>query len=427
MEESQKIQIRMSELRQEYRQIEGESPPEMGDEGLKRIAEIGNEMGNLETRLQAALRIEGAAADRALAEDTPVDGERPEIREFNTLYHRSSFKRYMEHIYYERQLDGAELEFSQALFGDVVPRHGWHRTIPMHMLLPQDPNMEVRVDAITTTAVGNAVVQTHPILERVFARADGLYMGARYVPVGAGQQRFFYLNSGAELSYGAESAEIDSEVGDIQKVDSDPKEGSLAYRWGITTELQWGAGQLEATLRRDAALAIASGIDETIITGRAAPAVDGLLTKVADGSDAAATVTFSDLLDTYVDRVDGQYAYSWRDTRLMVHPDVYKAIATGALTAANEALANEMLAETRFRASKRLAAPAQSTNLSQGITYAPMQDRGNLLVPTWLDVGVVFDEATYFNRRQKRLTFYVAHDIVVIQDDPWKKYSFKTA
>ena len=425
MLESQKHMIKLSELRQEYHRLAAKD--ELLDSEEERISKIGDEMQQLETRFQAAVKVEAAEA-QAAAQETRMDGERPETREFNDLYHRATLGRYLDTIQQGRKVDGAELEFRQAVFGNAQSKYE-DRAVPIHMLLPYDEQMEVRVDAATTVAADSAVVQTRPILDRIFARGNAAFVGATYESVGAGQVRYPFMSAGATLVYADESVQVDSAAGTITIADASPTEATLAYKWGLTASLQFTGNELESALRRDANLAINDGMDTTVISGRAVSgsvltkAITGLYGGLTPATNATADVTLALLMQAIAGRIDGQYAFSWRDIRMLLRPEPYAVILMAAISAGNEALANEMIMTERLRATNKLPAPV--SNLSQGISYAPATDTGNLKVPVWQDVGVIFDEATDAGKREKRLTFYLAHSVELLRGDPWARHSFK--
>ena len=425
MLESQKTQIRMSELRQEYHTLAQKD--ELLDAESDRMTKIGDELVQLESRLQSSLKVE-ASETAAQATETRMDAERPETREFNDLYHRCTLSRYLDMIQQGNPLDGPEAEFRAAVYGEGKSQWG-ERSMPFHMLLPLDRSMEVRQDVATTIAEGTAVVTTQTILDRVFARGNAAFIGADFQSVGAGQVRYPYLSAGATLVYADESVDVPAAAGTITFADANPAEASLAYKWGLTSSLQFQGNALEAALRRDANMAANDGMDQTVLTGRAVSgsvltkAITGLRGSLTAATAATADVTVALLMRAFASRIDGRYAFSWEDIRMLIRPEPYAVILEAAVAAGNESLANRLIEVGRLRATDKLPAPV--SNLSDGISYAPAADTGNLKVPVWQDIGVIFDETTDANKREKRLTLYMAHNVEVLRKDPWVRHSFK--
>ena len=425
MLESQKTQIRMSELRQEYHTLAQKD--ELLDAESDRMTKIGDELVQLESRLQSALKVE-ASETAAQATETRMADEKPETREFNDLYHRSRLARFLDNIQQGNPVDGAEAEFRAAVFGEGKSQWG-ERAMPFHMLMPFDRAMEVRQDVATTIAEGTAVVTTQTILDRIFSRGNAAFIGASFESVAAGQVRYPYLSAGATLVYADESVEVDSVAGTITFADANPAEASLAYKWGLTSSLQFAGNALEAALRRDANMAVNDGMDQTVLTGRAVSgsvltkAITGLRGSLTAATAATANVSVALLMRAFASRIDGKFAFSWEDIRMLIRPEPYAVILEAAVAAGNESLANRLIEVGRLRATDKLPAPV--SNLSDAISYAPVTDTGNLKVPTWQDVGVIFDETTDAGKREKRLTFYLAHNVEVLRKDPWRRHSFK--
>ena len=424
MDNLQKLAFRMSEVKQGINDIQVRAEPEDGD--TAKLTAFTAEAQDLEVRYRAAL-----VATTDLPEAGPITEEKPEVKEFNAIYHKSKLFRFLDSIAHGKELDGADAELRAAVFPNGS-RLGNEHSFPLHLLLPLDEDLEVRVDTATTIAAASGVKQTKPIAERIFARTDSAFLGANFVAVQAGQQSFPYVSAGAALSYADEGVAIDAAAGTVTVEDVNPTEASLAYLYGQTSASRFMEGELESALRNDARMAIESGIDDTVIKGRPVVAnvltvaVPGLETEIAAGADEVAdSLTAAAVLAIYAGRVDGLYANVWQDVRMLVRNQVYAAsifLAVGGAT--GERLLGDLLGTEIFRASSRLTNVA--AHLSQGISYAPANDRMNLLVPVWMDVGVIVDPYTAANKRQTRLTFSVAHSVKVLRSDPWKRHGFYT-
>ena len=241
--------------------------------------------------------------------------------------------------------------------------------------------------------------------------------------MGAGRQRFPRLATGASLTYADESVDVDAQAGSVVSEDVDPIEATLAYVIGVSSGLRFGAMELENALRNDARMAIASGIDDTVLRGRPAVAnvltggIKGLVGELAAPQAATETLDARAILQAYAERVDGRYAYTWMDSRILARPEVYaKAIFEAVGGSTSQRLLADLLPESMFRATARLAAPVGG--VSSAVSYAPMQDMDELLVPTWLDVGAIVDMYTGARRRETRVTFFLAHNVLLQRPEP---------
>lgn len=442
------VQHRMSELRSSINAYPEDGDPDELEKQMK-------EYEDCERKYRMALRQQSIAAGdgegqdpnaasgepqkrqgeephRAGPVEVPTDENlRPEDREFNRLHQRASLGRVLQLMYEEKELDGVEREYRDAWFPGGQARRSMDEVIPLGYFLPQDEVLhQQRADAATTVSAGANEVMTRPIAARVFARTDSAFLGARFLNVSAGRQRFPYVSGGASLVYRNEGEDVDAAAGTITIESSDPREATLAYLVGKTSMLQFAEGELERALREDARMAIEEGMDITIIQGRAADhggvtsaAIDGLEDSLTAASDVNDTITAAAFLAYYSGRVDGKYAYTWMDVRSLVRQEVYQKVCFLPVTTNGDRFISELLGPDRMRASTRLTAP--SSGKSDIITYAPMNDRGDLVVPVWDDVGVIIDPYTEAKSGRVRLTFDLAHNVKVLRNDPWKLHKVK--
>lgn len=419
MIESQRLAIRLSEIREAINTGDELSTDAMG--------QLRADYTATETAYRDAIRAEANPEPAP-----PMADEKPEVREVNELYHAARLTRMVAAIAEERPMTGAEAEFRAAVFSDGLERQSIDRVVPLHMFLPLDEDLEVRVDTASTVGASAGHRVTRPIADRVFARTDAAFLGANFVSVGNGQQRFPYVTAGASLTYADEGVVVDAQAGTVAHKDADPVEATLAYLIGMSSMLRFGEGEFEAKLRTDATMAITSGIDDSVILGR--PAVNNVFSGEFEGiannqglnvpTPATDTLTAQTVLNAFASRVDGKYAYEWDDSRLLVRPEVYgKAIFTAVGGATGERLLADLLPPAMFRSSARLRAP--SGGVSIGITYAPMNDHMECVVPVWNDVMVIVDPYSKANARQVRTTFSLAHNVLILRYEPWEWHSFK--
>ena len=399
-----------------------------------RLGELRAKMDGLSAQMDAYL---DAAKARQAEEDavaqaaaTPMAAEAPEVREFDDIYRRARLFRYIENIQNNRPQDGAEAEFSAAVFG--AEARNTEASVPIHMFLDLDETLEVRAATVLNNTVGH--ITTRPILQEVFARTDALYLGARFQPVAYGTQRYPYITGGAELGYFAEGADVSGNAeraAAISVKEIDPVEGAMTYEFGKTTLLRFPMGELEGILRQHARMSIANGMDNALIKGNGTPKIEGLETflTATQAPSGLATITAETMAQLYASRVDGKWAYTMDEPRFLVRQEVYQAVATDLFGSSGTFFADRF-GPDRFRASARLAAPGNSnsvTNVSRGISYVPTQDMGNWIVPVWQDVGVIYDEVTLASRREVKLVFSLVHNSDFLNGDPWGRHPIKSS
>ena len=242
--------------------------------------------------------------------------------------------------------------------------------------------------------------------------------------MGAGTQQFPYVSSGASLVMASEGGNVDAAAGVITSETSDPVEGRIRYLFGLSTLKRYAEGQVENAFRRDARAALVEGIDELIIKGNSSPNIDGLEDALTTPGNASDTVTALNILNAYSGRVDGKYAYKWRDVRMAVRQEVYqKAIWLQVAANADRFLSDILDEDVNFRATGHITAP--SSGRSNGISYAPMNDRPDWFTPIWEDAMVITDPYTHSASGQMAITFNVALNNIILDNSPWKQHNFK--
>ena len=418
MKSRAQLEVRLSEIREAVNTAE---EAEQADTLM-------NEYKETEKELRVAIRKEEFAAE-AYQKAVGNAPETAEEKELTGIKNRAYVANYLSAIERGIEVQGAERELRAAMYDDRgVSIAGWEkeRSVPLSLLLSETP--EMRADTATTIAADRANVTTHEIMARVFARTDAVFMGAQFQSVPAGTQRYPYMSSGATLVLANEGVEVDAAAAGITTETTDPREATLAYLVGNTSQLRFNPGVLEASIRNDAQMAIADGLDNWAINGQtattspAAAVLNGLRQDLAAPSSATQNVNVDRFLKEISSRVDGTWAYTSADVRIILRPEVYRVVEYDQVGTSNLFLGSLM--EGRWRATTRLPAPASKD--SEAITYAPMNDRGNWKVPVWEDVQVIVDPYTNANARQTRFTFSLAFNVIVIRNNPWLRHSFQT-
>ena len=425
MTDIQKMQLRLAELRQFINNWTG-----AGDD--PELQERQAEYNSTNDELIAAIKADAEAAQERLAEAqaTPIEMASAEDREFNNLANRIMLENYLLAAEQHRLDSGAEYEFNQALFGEATTKragstHAGSVSMPWHALLDNPyGNMEFRVDAVTTVDATTGVRSTHPILDRIFSREDMMYLGAQTRMVGAGTQSFPYLSTGVTVGYHDENEEHDATKAVVSVEDVDPEEGQAAFVLGMTSkDLRFGSGVVEAAIRRDVGKAIPFEINRAALLG-ASGHIEGLYEKLTPPQNATATLTATDFLKIYSSRVDGKYAYTSSEVRTMVRPSVYQFVEFLEIsTGSGRFVGADMLGPDRLRASN--TTPADSSGLSQVLSYAPMGNQGDWVVPMWADIIATVDPYSLRAKRQTRYTFDFANNNIIIRTPAWQLHSVK--
>lgn len=292
MLESQRIQLRLSEIRKAMADMA--AADELSEEQRSEVATLRAEYTDCETRYQAAL----------VAEDTPepeTREETPEEREIADLRRRSSLATYVLAARDNRPVGGPEADYNAAmqLGADQFPLQ----------LLAGD--METRATTDTETAT-----RPQTWLDRLFADTAAMRLGITMPSVEPGVPSYPVTTAGpaaAQRARGESAVDAPWAVG-VTEVKPTRNAVHLKFTYEDAARLPG----LEEALRRDMAAALAEGIDRAIFVGDAGagganadPAdIVGLTTAAITEHEItqANKVKGPETLDAFLAAVDGVHA-----------------------------------------------------------------------------------------------------------------------
>ena len=192
---SGKHAIRLSEIRVKLNEISGLEGDAYNDEARALNDKLQVEYRDLEARYRGALIAEGEAETRALESEPDA-----EMRERRELRGRVQVADHVSAAMESRGLDGAALEFNQAL--------GLRATgaFPLELLSPE-------VEERATTDVNSQVTQ-RTWLDRLFSDTAAMRLGITFESVPAGAASFPLVKTGPSAAQrGRKEAAIDSALG----------------------------------------------------------------------------------------------------------------------------------------------------------------------------------------------------------------------
>ena len=313
MLKSQELQIQMSQIRNKLNTLQDT------DEGvIEKRAELVGELTTAESEYQAAVATESSLAAEA------AHGGQNELTPLVELRGRVQVSEYINAAVERRNIDGAASEYNKELGYSTAGSH-----VPVELLADGMPQVEDRVDAVTTLDAGT--ISPRPagrFLDRVMAGTHAAFLGIQFDSVGVGQPLHTIMTGGTKAAMRAKSQEQDAVAANFKIETLAPKRLTARYVW--TVEDQAKLAGLEAALRRDLALVMAEHMDYTIIagdtdaTGNDADIV-GLLGDAAnvpatdvDGANGGDVVTMSSLLAVLAGKVDGYYARVPSDIAMLI-------------------------------------------------------------------------------------------------------------
>ena len=284
MTNSQKIAVRLSEIRQRLNAIAGLAADEVTDEIRAETDKLTGEFATAETQHRAALIAEAdetrAAADEFNAGDG--DGEAAEVR---ALRGRVRIGEYVSAAVDQRMAEGAESELNAAL-----GMRG--NAFPLSLLAPAP------VEARATTNTDSQTNQSGRWLDRLFAGTAAERIGITMESVAPGVASFPVTTAGASAAQRGRGEAAADAVWTVGVTELKPTRN--AVRATFTEEDAHRLPSLEASLRRDLGMALAEGVDRTIFLGD-----DGANENTADivGLNTAADVVGVEIAQ--VDKVKG--------------------------------------------------------------------------------------------------------------------------
>ena len=412
MTNTQKITLRLSEVRSRLNEISGLEGDVFTPEIRAESEKLTNEYGDLEVRHRAAIVADGETETRKAD-----DGEGREIRQ---LVGRASLGSYLASAARQVNVDGAEAELRQALDLDADQ-------VPLDVLLPSETtaSAEHRADAATNVAASIAESQSS-IAGRIFAESSGAYLGIDRPTVPVGESTYVALAGGASADFRSAGATKDAEAATFTTKTVSPRRVTSRYLFGVESTVKLAG--LEEALRSDLTATLSDKLDAVALSGQAAvsntsPAVEGLVSQLTAPGDPSDVATASDYLGVYPARVDGKYSADGSNVRLLVNADTFKH-AYGLQLATSGDLLSEQLPAGRFRASAN--APATASDIATAISYAAGARRG-FVQPVWRAATIIRDPYSGAASGQIALTVIMLAGSALVDAAPYSLHAFRLA
>ena len=361
MLQSTEIEIKLSELRTELRALQAGPPADDATEEVRaahdtEVTDGLQKLDDLETQKRTALKAEEVTIERARkladVEQRIGSGDMPniptEIREYMGVEARCEMAPFLRNgLVPGARIDGAEAEL-RSIFGidepGVVP---WglflepKRLQEIRQEQRQSMNQEVegnlpaKVASMRAAfAPGSTIMSMQdPIIQEVFAASTAAFLGTRFSSAPVGDSLQFVLTSG---SAGITADATDrAQAGSLTAVTLTPK--ALRASYLINKSDLMRVRGLESMLRSDMPRAIADVLDFEVINGAASGRLtNGIIYSGGTVAVAAATVEFGTGIETVYEGVDGKFARTLKELKIVVSPPAIRKF--GGLLASNTAV-----------------------------------------------------------------------------------------
>ena len=402
---SQRIALEMSQVRQQINDF-----PEDGEDAKR--DELTTRYQSLESQYRAALVTEDT-------QEVDRDGDTPEGRELGRMRDRASIAGFILEVANGQAVDGANKEFREAVLGEDLGGY-----MPVDML-----EMAQRADAVSSVAT----IQDNqmPIFNRVFNRGSSGYLGVMMPSVPVGSTSYPRLNAGTTADVRDDGVELDGAAATLETVQLNPVRLTASYTYGVES-LSRVSG-FEEALRRDLNQVIMDKRDALAINGQAAvastsPAVDGIINSLTNPDDPDTVADYAVYLAAYDDMVDGKYAISNEEVRLLVNANIFQH-AMGLIIGAEArgGLLRDRLPMSRFRVSGNMPATVDATKVATAIAYATGAEARGFMMPSWRGIQFVVDPYSQAKKGQVVLTAVNIVGFDMVDGAGYKRLEFKTA
>ena len=421
MKDSQRHQLRASEVRTRLAEIAGLADDELTDEIRSESDSLTTEYRSVETQHRAALVAESAEL-RDAEISGGADAPDAEVRALMDLQGRASFGRYLQMFALQEQLGGAERELNEhrglTTAGNVIP---WDS------LMPTAPSVELRADAVTPAPGSGNPVNQSEILQRVFARGAVARLGVSMPSVAVGTASYPIIGTGQSAAFVAKDGEKDAAAGAITPNALGPVR--LQARVQFRVEDAMTTMGLESALREDLARSISDQLDAQVVSlgdarvrGFLATSANGGL---ADYNDPGAVVTFATAAEQAARGVDGRYAGAESELSWVVGVSTYAKLASLIQSNDSTSVTERLRRLLRdFMASANL--PAVSSTIQSGIIAKLGADSGmNAVAPIWEGLRLIRDEVTNADKGQIQVTAVALHNFKVLRADGFVRTKLK--
>ena len=412
MTNAQRLELRASEIRQRLNELSGIETGELTDEHRSEMETLSVEYADVERQKRAAI----------LAGDTPTETPEPEsgdaeTREIDGLIQRAEIREYLTSAAQGNHVQGAERELRQAILGDAVDE----TYMPVDILLP----LETRADA--STDVSSAIQHSQQnIVGRIFAETSGAYMGVQRPSVPVGETHYYTLTNGTSADVRSDGVAKDAEAASFTDKSVSPVRATARYLFGMETTARIRG--FEEALRADIRAVLGDKLDALALNGQAAvsntsPAVEGIISQLADPTNPTAEAEWNDYYGLYAARVDGKTSMDGSNVRLLVNPATYKH-AVGLQVDTSGELLRRVLPDGRFRASANM--PDAASGIATVLSYTASARTG-FVQPVWRGISLIRDVYSNAAEGQVALTAIMLTGAAMVDSSQYRRHEVKIA
>ena len=392
----QTLEIRASEIRTRLSEIGGMA--DLTDETRSELDKLRNEYQDNERR-QTALRIAGDVPSSPIETRNDAEG-----REFRRTLDRANVGEMFDNILTHAVYTGAneEVRSHYRLDGNQVP---------LALLRAAEPPLETRA---VTPAPGNVGQTQMAIVPYVFPQSAAAFLGIDMPTVGVGEAVFPVLTSSLTVGTPAENDAQSETTGAFSADNLSPARLQASFFYSREDRARFAG--MDMALRENLSMGLSDGLDKQVISG-----TNGLLTATnLANHTASAVTTFSDYVGDFgYSRVDGRYAATTADVRVVMGSGTYAhAGAVYRNTSVDRTALDRLMDITGgVRVSAHVPAVA---NQKQNAVIRRGLNR-DMVAPIWEGVTIIPDEVTKAKEGQIVITAVMLHAVKILRTDGFYK------
>lgn len=398
MTNSQRLTIKSIELRAKLNELAGLD--DLDAEQRASLDSVTTEYQTNESQLKVALLAEDAEETRALAE-SPDTGKRERAQ----LIGRANVGMIFDAALEQRQTDGAEREL-QTEYGLQANQ------IPLAML-------EVRATA-TANAPANVGQNQAEIVPVVFPQSAAAFLGIDMPTVPVGELVYPVMTAPTTP---ADSVSENVEVVDIAATFSADvlSPGRIQRSFTYSREDAAKFSGMDAALRTNLGASLSDGLDYAVLR-----TTDEGLLDFGTAPTVATKTTFAGYKSAIYDSVDGRYASTAKNVRLLVGAKTYQhmAVTYRANNSDDSALDIVMKISGGVRVSAHV--PAPDSNDQFAVTARAIGLR-HAVAPIWEGVTILSDPYSESKFGQIRLTAIMLYAFKIIRTAGFNRLAFQVA
>ena len=403
MTNSQKIMLKMSEIRERLNEI-------AGFEGDDFTAEIRNE-GEVLRKEYVDLEARHRAAIVGESETDPGEHADPETRELSKLIEGVNLGSILQSTLDQRSTDGREKEIQDhyGLAGNQFP-----------IELVAQTRTETRAVTPAPSDVGRV---QHGIIPQIFPDSVAGFLGVGQPTVGVGEQTYTVLTTGATVHTPAKGAEAAETTGAFTAHNLSPKRAQASLFWNI--EDQASLRGMDSAIKQNLGGAMSSKFDDILLNDTGDGLLGGGLTQP---SDPGSVETYASYKEAVTGRVDGLYSSTPSGVRVLIGGETYRHSETvyRGNTADNESGYESMVRKTGSGVRVSSLVPDASSDIQPGIA-ARATGSVHAVMPIWRPVTLIPDSISQAKTGQVVLTAVSLYGLAVVRSAGFAPLKFKLA